>query len=109
MGGVCVHEDASGPWSWIVICGSYAGAPPPVSDHRVSLSHLPHSLMWGEWRSRTAAILIAPTPVVGPQSVGVGFLAARPRRESSLRNYRGWLVGPVEAPAWQLEDLLRSA
>ena len=44
-----------------------------------------------EWRSRAVAILVAPTPVVGPRPVGVGFLAVRPRRESSLSNYRGWL------------------
>ena len=90
-GVVCVREDERGPQSWIVICGSYVGAPPHVSGHQVSLSHLLHSLSVGEWRSRAAAILVAPTPVVGPRSVGVGFLAVRPRRESSLSNYRGWL------------------
>ena len=36
-------------------------------------------------------ILAFLTPVVGPWSVGVEVLAGRPRRESSLSNYRGWL------------------
>ena len=41
-----VHETTSGPWRWIGTCWSYAGAPPPVSGHRVSL-YLPLSLSVG--------------------------------------------------------------